>query len=187
MANPLRVTEKTDVIAGPKKAFPDAIVLDDILSIQQLLPEASAQSKSLFQQGLMLMDIGDYPGARGAFCDVIRGHGGDTLKAPAYFAWGVAFYREGDLEAAADHFMNYQIFFGDEVKMQNFALAAGFDLGLTEMQLMWAATNDAARLAAAQAAARAWNSFLTRWPNSPQAPTARLSLREVQYFLSLHN
>ena len=187
MANPLGTFANTVRSAGARKNSVQVISLADIPALRRFLPGSSPETRTLFERGLALMGDGDYPEARVAFQTLVRRYDGDTLKKPAFFVYGITYYLEGDLALAADQFENFQIFFGNDQEVQDFALAAQFDLAVTEVELMRTATTEQARLAAAHSALIALNTFLQRWPDSPEATDATSYLIELQRYLAGHN
>ena len=163
------------------------VSIEQIPSIQEFVFNSDPKVSAMFEDGLNYMGSGKFLEARLAFQTIIRSYPGCPLEAPAYFALGVSFYREGGTEnllIAADQFRNFMIFFPREPEFEEFRKAAQIDVALIESQLMQSAQSDKDKLIAAQAAAKAFSSFLLKWPNDPQAPAAGVSLRELQGFLS---
>jgi len=163
------------------------VSIEQVHAIQEFVINSDPKISSMFEDGLSYMAIGKFLEARLAFQTIIRSYPGCPLEAPAYFALGVSFYREGGTEnllIAADQFRNFMIFFPREPEYEEFRKAAQIDVALIESQLMQSAQSDKDKLIAAQAAAKAFSSFLLKWPNDPQAPAARVSLEELQDFLS---
>ncbi len=158
--------------------------------MQEILAGSDPAARFLFQSGLELLDRGDFSMARRVFQEVLADYGWDAnqnkLAAAAYWCIGLCYYREGGetgLSLAGTFFQSFLRTYPN-CEPQELAQAAEINLAVTYLERMDLAAREPARERAAQGAVAALKAFLEKWPDSPQAYAAGLSLANLQNYLS---
>jgi hypothetical protein len=187
VATPLP-TEKRE--AAKNQLVPVQPDLRGTSSMQRILADSDPGASGMFQSGLELVNQGDFSNARRIFQEVLSDYGWDCnqnkIAAPAYWSIGLTYYQEGGetgLSLAGTFFQSFlQTYPNCEAK--ELAQAAQINIAVIYMERMRLAAKEPARERAAQGAAAALKMFLEKWPDSPQAYAASLSLADVQNYLS---
>ncbi len=159
-------------------------------SMQRILADSDPAASALFKSGLELIDRGDFSNARRVFQEVLAYYGWDgnqnKIAAAAYWCIGLCYYREGGetgLSLAGTFFQSFLQTYPN-CEPQELTLAAQMNLAVTYLDRMALETKEPARERDAQGAAAALKAFLEKWPDSPQAYAASLSLADLQKYLS---
>ncbi|MBZ5500472.1 MAG: tetratricopeptide repeat protein [Acidobacteriia bacterium] len=156
-------------------------------SVQRIMAEASPGARTLFEEGLSLMHSGKFSEARETFQELIKTHPEDKAKALASWAIGLAYYQEGgtpNLHQAANQFISFRDSYSSDKDLDEFVRAAMIDIPVILMDLVHYGPSQIERDSAAALAVKTLTAFLDKWPDSPQAPAARASLKEVSDYLS---
>ncbi len=159
-------------------------------SMQRILADSNSAANAMFQRGLEAVNQGDFSTARRIFQEILSDYGWDCnqnkLAPAAYWSIGLSYYQEGGdagLQTAGTFFQSFlQTYPNCEPK--ELAQAAQINTAVVYMERMRLADKEAARERAAQSAVTALKAFLEKWPDSPQAYAASLSLGELQSYVA---
>lgn len=151
------------------------------LAAEDIEPEA----KALFEDGFRRIELGDFREARRTLQRLVKKYSLTKIGAPAYWAIGLTFYREGEthnLVHAERQFKRFLEFFPDSE--QELVRAAQIDIAVIGLELMRSdRENRGLGIIGALEAVMALQAFLEKWPDDPQACAARNHLKEIDDFL----
>ena len=195
MVRPPTIPEANPLPGEKREAAKNQIVpvqpdLRETSSMRRILADSDPGARAMFQSGLESLNQGDFSNSRRIFQEILADYGWDCnqnkIAAPAYWCIGLSYYQEGGetgLSLSGTFFQSFLQTYPN-CEPQELAQAAQINIAVTYMERMRLAAKEPARERAAQGAAMALKTFLEKWPDSPQAYAAGLSLADVQNYLS---
>jgi outer membrane protein assembly factor BamD len=144
-----------------------------------------SDDQNLLSLALTLTDRGEHRYARATLQSIINSYPDSQFVPDAYWAIGLAFYKEGgthNLGKAMDQFHSFLLFFPNGPS--DLVQAAQLNIASIHLDLMHLGDSGPATIRHAQAAEKILTEFLVRWPQHPEAPAARHSLSETRRYIS---